>query len=153
MRKFFYALVTMSLVGATTAAAQVRSEVEVLRQEIRTDRQAVVAKNLPMSEAQAAAFWPAYREYRAEVTAVGDRMVTLITNYSKQYKTMKDADAEPMLKEWLDIQEAQVKVRSKNVARFKKILPAASVARFYQIENKMDAIMNVELAAGIPLVP
>ena len=153
MRKFFSALVAISMVGVTTASAQARSEIEVIRQELRTDRQAVVAKNLPMSEAQAAAFWPVYREYRAEITTIGDRTVALLTSYSKKYETMKDADAEAMLKEWLDIQDAQLKVRSKYVARFKKVLTGALVARYYQIENKLDAITNVELAAGIPLVP
>ena len=153
MRKVFYAVVMMSMVGASAAAAQTRSEIEVIRQELRTDRQAVVAKNMKMSEAQATAFWPLYREYQAEITVLGDRYVKLLESYGKKYTTMKDADADAMLKEFLDLKDAKLKVQSSYVSKFKKVIPATLVARYYQIENKIDAIINMELAAGVPLVP
>jgi hypothetical protein len=153
MRKVFYAVVMMSMVGASAAAAQTRSEIEVIRQELRTDRQAVVAKNMKMSEAQATAFWPLYREYQAEITVLGDRYVKLLESYGKKYTTMKDADASAMLKEFLDLKDAKLKVQSKYVSKFTKVIPATLVARYYQIENKIDAIINLELAAGVPLVP
>jgi hypothetical protein len=152
MRKILYSLAVMSMVGAGSLAAQTRSDIEVLRQELRTDRQAVVAKNMKMTEAQATAFWPVYREYQAELTKVGDRFIKLLETYGKQYDTMKDADAEATLKNYLDIQEAKVKLQSDYVGKFKKVLPATLVTRYYQIENKIDAIINLELAAGIPLV-
>ena len=152
MRKILYSLAVMSLVGASSLAAQTRSDIEVLRQELRTDRQAVVAKNMKMTEAQATAFWPVYREYQTELTKVGDRLIKLLETYGKQYDMMKDADAEATLKNYLDIQEAKVKLQSDYVSKFKKVLPATLVTRYYQIENKIDAIINLELAAGIPLV-
>ena len=153
MRKFLYSFVVMSMVGASSLAAQTRSDIEVLRQELRTDRQAVVAKNMKMTEAQATAFWPVYRAYQAEITTIGDRFIKLLEGYGKKYDTMKDADADAMLKEYLEIQEAKLKVQSNYVSKFKKVLPGSLVTRYYQIENKIDAIVNLELAAGIPLVP
>ena len=152
MRRILYSLAIMSMVGAGSAAAQTRSDIEVLRQELRTDRQAVVARNMKMTEAQATAFWPVYREYQAELTKIGDRAIKLLENYGKQYTAMKDADAEAMLKDFLDVREAKVKLQKDYVSKFKKVLPAALVGRYYQIENKIDAIVNLEMAAGIPLV-
>lgn len=153
MRKFFYSLVVMSMVSATTAAAQSRSEIEVLRAQVNTDRQAVVASNLPMTDAQASAFWPVYREYQAERVKLGDRMMKFLTTFAEKYDKLTNADAESMLKEFMEIQEAKTKVQSNYIGKFKKVLPAAKVARYYQIENKIDAIVNLELAAGVPLVP
>jgi len=152
MRKFFYSIAVMSLVGASSVAAQTRSDIEVLRQELRTDRQAVIAKNMKMTEAQATAFWPVYREYQAEMTKLGDRYIKLLEGYGKNYDAMKDPAAESLIKEFLDLKQAKVKLQSDYVGKFKKVIPATVVARYYQIENKIDAIINLELAAGIPLV-
>jgi len=152
MRRAFYSLVLLAMAGVTTAAAQDRADIEVTRQQLHADRQAIVAANLPMSESQAAAFWPLYREYRAALAGLGDRSVNLITGYAAKYGSLTDADADGMLKEFLAIQNDKLKVQSKYVDRFKKILPGTLVTRYYQIENKLDAIVNYELAAEIPLV-
>ena len=152
MRKFFSAIAVMSLVGASSLAAQTRSDIELLRQELRTDRQAVIAKNMKMTDAQATAFWPVYREYQAEITKVGDKFIKLLEGYGKKYDAMKDPDAETLIKEYIDLQQAKLKVQSDYVGKFKKVIPPTLVARYYQIENKIDAIINLELAAGIPLV-
>jgi hypothetical protein len=56
-----------------------------------------------------------------------------------------------MLKEFMAIQNEKTKVQSKYVDRFRKVLPARSVARFYQIENKLDAIVSYDLASEVPL--
>ena len=38
------------------------------------------------------------------------------------------------------------------VPEFAKVLPGRSVARLFQIENKMDAVIRYDLAASIPVV-
>jgi hypothetical protein len=144
-------LILLTLVGVAPIVAQDRSDVEVSRQQLQADRQAIVAKNLPLSEPQAAGFWPVYREYRATLAPLGDRSVKLITDYAAKYGSLTDPDADAMLKESLAIQTERLKVQSKYVDRFKKIIPGTLVTRFYQIENKLDAIINYELAAQIPL--
>jgi hypothetical protein len=151
MPRTCYTLILLTLVGVAPIVAQDRSGVEVSRQQLQADRQAIVAKNLPLSEPQAAAFWPLYREYRAALAPLGDRSVALITNYAAKYGSLTDPDADAMLKESLAIQTERLKVQSKYVDRFKKIVPGTLVTRFYQIENKLDAIINYELAAQIPL--
>jgi threonine synthase len=150
MRKAF-AVVLLTLVGAAPAAAQDRAAIELTRQEIQTERQAIVAKNLPLTEQQSATFWPLYREYRTALAPVGDRYVALLTGYAEKYGSLTDPDAEAMLKEFFAIQNEKQKTQSKYVDRFKKVLPATQVARFYQIENKLDAIVNYDLAGEVPL--
>ena len=151
MPRTCYTLILLTLVGVTPIVAQDRSDVEVSRQQLQADRQAIVAKNLPLSEPQAAGFWPLYREYRAALAPLGDRSVALITTYAAKYGSLTDPDADAMLKESLAIQTERLKVQSKYVDRFKKIVPGTLVTRFYQIENKLDAIINYDLAAQIPL--
>jgi UTP:GlnB (protein PII) uridylyltransferase len=137
---------------AAPVQAQVRSEIELTRQQIQTDRQAIVAAGLQLTDEQAAAFWPVYREYRTALDPIGDRQVALLTDFAEKYQAMTEADTDRMLKEMFAIQDARLDVAKKYVDRFKKVLPTVMVGRFYQIENKLDAIIMFDLAAGVPLL-
>jgi hypothetical protein len=138
--------------AAPAAMAQVQHEIALSRADIQVERQAIVAENLPLTEAEAQAFWPMYRTYREEMAKLGDRLVTLIENYAKNYDTMTDADATVMLKDFFEIQKEEVKIKKAWAPKFGKIIPAKSVVRFFQIENKLDLIVRSEVAAAIPLV-
>jgi hypothetical protein len=153
---FVAACVAAVMSWAQPAAAQQVDSWTVIQQlqaDLKADRQAVVAANLPLTEGEARVFWPVYKEYRAEVEKLGDRTAKLVVAYAANYQTMDDTKAEAFFNELLAIDRARVAVREKYVPRVRKVLPSLKAARFFQIENKIDAILNVSLAAEIPLVP
>ena len=94
---------------------------------------------------------PLYREYRMEMAKVGDRVSKLLVDYTGQYDTLTDEQANQIMKEWLSIEKAKTSVKDKYVSRFKKILPARKVMRFFQADNKLDAVLNAQLASIVPL--
>ncbi len=151
---------TMALVFAialiagfgTAAFAQVQHEIAITRTEIQAERQAIVADNLPLSEEQAKAFWPLYREYRGALAKAGDRSVAMIESYAKNYDTLSDEQAQSMVDEFFAIQKDELKIKTDWLPKFRKILPGKAMARFVQIENKLDAIIRFGLADEIPLV-
>jgi hypothetical protein len=126
-------------------------EIALTRQVIQTERQALVTAAMELTEQEGAAFWPLYREYRGAMAKVGDRGQALIIDYAAKYAMLTDADAQVMLDEMLAIDQETLKVKKDYVKKFGKILPAKRVARFFQIENKMDAIIRADLAEQIPL--
>jgi len=136
----------------TTVFAQVHHEIELTRSEIQTDRQAIVAENLPLTEEQSKAFWPLYRDYRVELAKLGDRYVALITDYAKSYDTLTDEQAKAMLDEFFAIQKKEIQIKTDWAPKLGKVLPPKALARFFQIENKLDAIIRFGLADEIPLV-
>ena len=112
-----------------------------------------MAANLPLTDGEARAFWPIYKEYRGEVETVADRVAKLIVAYASNFETMDDTKADAFLKESVDIEREKLAVRERYVPKVRAVLPARKAARFFQIENKLDAIVNVSLAQQIPLVP
>jgi len=138
--------------GTAATSGAVEDAMQLTRQMIQTERQTIVAANMDMTEPESQAFWPLYRDYRGEMAKVGDRSAALITDYAKSYETMTDLQAEAMLKELQEIAKKQLSVREDYMKKFKKVLPPKKLARFYQIENKLDAIVGYELASEIPLV-
>jgi hypothetical protein len=128
------------------------AETALTRAAIQVRRQALVTAAMDLDGKEAEAFWPLYRDYRNEMAKVGDRLVRLINDYADAYDTITDEQAGKMLDEYLSIQRATNEVKAAWVPRFRQIMPARKVARFFQVDNKLDAVVNSQLAAGIPLV-
>jgi hypothetical protein len=139
-------------IAVTTGAQDVQSEIELTRAVIQTERQALVAAAMDLTPTEADAFWPLYREYQSQRAAIGDREVQLITDYADNYLVMTDDKAATMLDEWFDIQNKDLALKKKYIKKFRKILPDLKVTRYFQLENKLDAVIDNELAAEIPLV-
>ncbi len=142
--------------GAGQATAQTLdqlTEIQQLQAELKRDRQAVVAANLPLTDAESSAFWPVYKEYRAEAEKIGGRLARLITAYGANFTTMDNTKADAFLTELLAVDRERLTVREKYAPRLRAVLPATKAARFFQIENKLDAAVSLSLAVEIPLVP
>ena len=128
------------------------ANLDVLINAIRANRKAVVAVNLKLTDDEAAKFWPIYDRYQKEVNAVGDRLVEVIGDYAKSFRDLPDDKAMKLVDDYLTIEADRVKVRRAYLDEFGKSLPGRKVARFYQIENKMDAVVRYELASTIPVI-
>jgi hypothetical protein len=129
----------------------ITSELELTRASIQLRRQALVTAAMDLAPKEAEAFWPLYREYRMEMAKVGDRLSKLLVQYSEQYDTLTDAQAATIMDEYLGIEKARNGVRGKFVPRFRKILPARKAMRFFQVDNKLDAVVSAQLASIVPL--
>jgi len=127
-------------------------DMSVLLDTIRSNRRALTEVNLQLTPEQAAQFWPLYDRYQQEINAVGDRMLALIQDYIANYRTLSDEKALQLSRDYLAAETDRLAVRSKYFDEFAKILPGRTVARFFQIENKIDAVLRYDLAATIPVV-
>jgi vacuolar-type H+-ATPase subunit H len=138
------------------ASAFAQSDTDVLssaRTQIQADRKAVVAKAMGLTDEQGTKFWPVYSEYRESMRKVDDKLVQLANEYFQNTDKMTDQESQGMLSQWMNLNAEKVNVRKGYVKKFSKAIPTNKVIRFYQIENKMDAVINYELAASIPLTP
>ena len=133
------------------AERDITNEIELTRAAIQLRRQALVTAAMDLGAKEAEVFWPLYRDYRTEMARVNDRFVTLLTGYLESYDSLTDQQANKMLDDYLGIEKARTGVKGKYLSKFRKVLPGRKVARFFQIDNKLDAVMQADLAANIPL--
>jgi hypothetical protein len=152
--KICFIVLAAVLIGAMPAIAQVSDTdyLQQLRTDIQSDRQALVAASLGLTDEEGEAFWPVYRDYRSDMAKVGDRMQTLIQDYAEIWDTATEEQAKTMVNQMLAIQRDELKVRKSHLSKFRKVLPEVKVARFLQIENKIDVIVKLGLADVIPLI-
>ena len=152
------ATVALGLASATAFAAPPASvlptgeNLHILVQTIRANRKALVAVNLALTPEQSAAFWPIYDRYQQELSAIGDRQIALIQDYTSHFSDLSNEKALQLVNDYLAADADRVKLRQTYLPEFAKVVPGRTVARFFQIENKMDAVIRYELAATIPVV-
>lgn len=123
----------------------------VLLERARADKKLLVARNMQLTEAEANAFWPVYEQYQNELFLLRTRLVKLIRDYAEARPKMSNDTAKKLLDEYLTIEKLQLKLRTAYLPMFRNTLPDSKVLRYYQIENKIAAAVNYELAAAIPL--
>ena len=145
-------MVLVAVVLATPLWALQDEEIELTRLAIQQQRNQLVSQFMELSSEEIPAFWSVYEKYRTQMAKIGDRTQKLIIDYAENQDTLSDQNALAMLDESLKIEEAKLELRRKYVQEFKKVLPPKKVVRFFQLDNKFDAMVNYNLAGSIPLV-
>jgi len=154
MKPFAVILIVLCAALATPLLAQDKSADNrtLVLEKVKADKKLLVAENMQLTEGEAKAFWPVYESYQRDLGKINDRLVKLIDDYAASHRTMTDAAATKLVDEAVAIESDRTKLAQSYLPKFKKVLPATKVARYYQIENKIRAVVNYELAARIPLV-
>jgi hypothetical protein len=144
----------MVMLSGFTAAAQEKSadDMQILREKLRADKKLLVAENMQLTEAEAKAFWPVYEQYQDELFLLRTRTLKLIKDFADAYEKMNNETAKKLMDEFMTIDSLGPKLRQAYLPKFRKVLPEVKVARYYQIENKIQAVLFYEFAANIPLV-
>ena len=151
-------IVLIALVAALAAPAAAQdkgtSNMEILRQKVKADKKLVVALNMGITEAEGKAFWPIYDAYQKDLEQINERLAKTIVAYAEAYNKgpVPNETAKKLLNETLAIEEAEVALKRSYASKLEAALPAAKVARYIQIENKIRALVRYELADKIPLV-
>ena len=138
--------------GVAMAQDKPADEMEILREKARADKKLVVATTLALTEGEAKAFWPVYNAYQSDMVAHYDKLLSLIDRFTQAYDTMTDQTATQLLNEYLALEANHVALLKSYVPRFQRVLPALKVARLYQVENKMRALVNYDLARHIRFI-
>jgi hypothetical protein len=142
----------MAMVVPGISQEKPADNMQILREKIHADKKLLVAENMQLTEAEAKVFWPVYDQYQEELFLLRARTVKLIKDYADAYEKMTNDKAKKLLDELMIIETLGPKLRQTYLPKFRKVLPEAKVARYYQIENKIQAGLMYELAENIPLM-
>ena len=138
--------------AGTTAGAADPATLAKLRERIRNDRKGLVAQNLPLTDAEAKAFWPAYERCSESIEAAQRRVNRAVVDYVSAEGQMTDAHARQIIREVLEAEADATRARKSCFDRVAKVLPGKKAARYFQIENKIAALARFDAAAALPLV-
>jgi hypothetical protein len=127
-------------------------DIQLLRQDLRSNKKQLVAANLTLTDAESTKFWPVYDQYAAELTKIGDQKYALIKEYAQNFGSLTDAQAKSLINRSLALDEAAAQLRIKYVPIVNKVLPGTKTATFFQIDRRLSTLIDLQLASQIPLV-
>ena len=135
--------------GFSSARAQSQKQLDLAA--ARAQRKAIVGANMNLSPSESAAFWPVYDQYEKAMDKVEDRHFAEIKDFAKSYNTMSDADAKSKLDEVMEIAQARLDTQKEYVPKFRAVLSQIKTTRFFQIDNKLHALVQCDIAQLVPL--
>lgn len=144
------ACIAMSFAGPVQAQ-QERDVIELIKSQLSTQRQALVAENLSLTAEESEIFWPLYREFQTARGPLIDRRINLLRDFRDNFDGLSEEQAAGIIDGWLSLENDIVKLRKKHVKKFRKALSEKTTLRYFQVENKLDAIIDYDLARVVPL--
>jgi len=156
MKKIVVGIAAISLAAFSGLSVADQSEDDIAegRAMIQAERDDIIRTELMLSEDEAAAFWPIYRTYQEETSEIMDRYAAMITDYMRRYDAgdFSEEYANELLEEFFQIKQERLDVQTKYLPQFKGALSALKVAQFFQLENKINAEIDIQLAVAVPLI-
>jgi hypothetical protein len=159
-------LAAMVLIAATTVWAQdtkvqdpaqskelnTRAYIQLLRADMKSKKEQIVKEAMQLNDQQAAIFWPIYREYDAAQTKLADEKLAIIADYAQNFATMNNEKAGEFGQRMMEHDERRMALREKYYGILKKSLPAILAVRFFQVENQIQLIVDLQIASNLPII-
>ena len=127
------------------------ADIQMLRKNLRSERKQVIAANMKLTDAEAEKFWPVYEQYVSELVKNNNLKYDLIKQYVQQQGNLTDVQADAAVKQWIQVDESVAQLRLKYVPLFRKILSAKSTALFYQVDRRIQLMIDLQLASALPM--
>ena len=142
---------SQSSAADSTADAITDQQLALLRRDIRSIKKQLIAANLTLADSEATKFWQVYEQYSAETEKINETRAAIIKEYSDEYGTLTDDQADNLIRRWLDTDIELAKLRQRYVAIFRRVLPGRKAATFFQLDRRISTMIDLQLTSQLPL--
>lgn len=142
----------LQMVEPSRGAAEGMSEsdFELMRSDIRTKKGAMIADRMKFTDQEAAAFWPVYRQYEADLAAINDKKVTIMKDYISRHQSLNDAQAKQLVEDVFDVDRRTLELRQKCFGALEKTLSAKTIVRWLQLERRLQLLVDAQISQNLP---
>ncbi len=127
-----------------------RAYTELLRADVKVKRVAIITEIMQFDDTEAASFWPIFRAYDLELSKIGDGRISLIEAYIDNYENITDQKADQLMTQVFALEAQRAELKKKYFDKMKKTLSPVTAARFFQIENQIQHIIDLQTSASLP---
>jgi hypothetical protein len=127
-------------------------DIQMLRKDIRSQRKQIIAANMKLSESEAEKFWPIYEQYISDLVKLNGTKYALIKQYIQTQGALTDTEATSAVNQWVNVDESVAELRKKYIPLFGKVLSPKSTALFYQLDRRVQLMIDLQLASSIPMI-
>jgi hypothetical protein len=126
------------------------SAIALVRANMQANKTVITGQAMEFNDKDAAAFWPIYRQYEYERSKLDDGRVNVIKEYTDKYPDLTDAEAQVMANRMFECDSRLAALKKTYFKKFTKVLPALTVAKFFQLERRIDLMMDMKVESTLP---
>ena len=134
------------------AAGLSESDFELMRSDIRTKKAAMIADRMKFTDREAAAFWPVYRQYEADLAAINDKKVSIMKDYLARHEALSEQQAKQLAEDVFDVDQKTLDLRAKCFGALEKAMPAKTIVRWLQLERRLQLLIDAQLTKDLPVI-
>ena len=127
-----------------------RAYTELLRADVKAKRVAIITEIMQFDDTEAASFWPIFRAYDLELSKIGDGRISLIEDYIDNYENITDQKADRLMTQVFALEAQRAELKKNYFDKMKRTLSPVTAARFFQIENQIQHIIDLQVSASLP---
>lgn len=144
--------VVLLIASKASAQGSIDSYIELFRSDLQTQKKALLTEAMQFTDDEAKVFWPMYREYELEGSKLGDRRIALLKDYAQHYEQLDDKKTEELIQKSFALQKERVNLREKYYKKAVKLMGIKRSARWAQIEQQIENLLEAQISAQIPLL-
>jgi hypothetical protein len=152
MKKLLLLAVGFILAGSVASAGNDEYIIELLKMDIQATKMEVVDEAMDLTKAEAEKFWPVYKKYQKELAKVNEQELRLIKKYGEHYDYLTDDVATEIANKAFDLDIKRGYLRKEYFRKFAFATDAVTAAKFFQLENQIGLLIELEIAANIPMI-
>jgi len=137
--------------AASNEETNIRAYIELLRTSLKDSKAEVMGEVMRLNAAEAAKFWPIYKDFEKEYGALGDQIIAAVKKYTENYDSLTETVCDELAKQVLTIEQERLALKRKYYDRMKSELGAMTAMRFLQVENQLERIVDLQVAAQLPV--
>jgi zona occludens toxin (predicted ATPase) len=126
------------------------SAIAVARANMQADKATIISAAMQFNEQEGAAFWPIYRQYEHERAMLDDGRVSVIKEYTQKYPNLTDAEAKDMAERVFEYDTRLAALKKTYYKKFNKVLPALTVTKFFQLDRRVDLLVDMQVESSLP---
>jgi hypothetical protein len=135
-----------------TREVNLKAYVEMLRKDLKQDKVAILTELLQLTPEESAKFWPVYNEYDKALTKLGDERVAFIRTYAENFSSLTDPKISQIANGLLDVEGRRNQLKKQYFQRISQAVSVKQAARFLQIENQIEKLVDLQISASLPIV-
>jgi hypothetical protein len=152
MKKLLLVIIVLLSVNTVSYGGGLDVYIELLKSDMRTEKVAVITEALQLTSEESSAFWPIHREYELELSKIIDDRIELIKDYAQHYDNLTNEKAKELAKTVFELEKRRTKLKKKYFKKFEKAVSAIVAAKFIQIENQINLLVDLQIASELPLI-
>jgi len=135
-----------------TQEANFKAYVELLRKDLKKSKVSILTEMMQLGPDESAKFWPVYNNYDKELTKLADERVAFIRMYAENFASLSDEKITQIANGLLDLEGRRVGLKKEYFQNMSKTLSPKLAARFLQVENQIERLVDLQIAANLPIV-